>query len=82
MAVVTVTSTEWSAPVELTSAELWQAQAGRLVVTTEATPSGPMDGVVFNGETQDTFEFKAGQTLRYRSYNAHVPCVLVRLAVL
>ena len=66
MAVVRVTSRAWSAPIELTSDELWQVQSGRLMVA-PWTPSGPSDGLIFDGDKLRAHRFYAGDTIVYRA---------------
>lgn len=54
----------WSAPVTLTSAEIWQARSW-VFITTATTPESMTDGIEM--QAGDAIQFASGQVLRHRS---------------
>lgn len=63
MALITDAATAWSAPLTLTTDEIWQARAGSVFVTTTASPAAN-DGLGLH-ETH-AVRLPAGATVRYR----------------
>ena len=57
-------STDWSSPVVLTTAELWQCRAGCVFVSTETAPEAD-GGLQINA--RDGIRLGAGLVVRYRS---------------
>ena len=76
MAVLKVTNTEWSAPVLLTADEIWQVREGDVLIASWE-PSGPVDGFLLSGHSNDAVQFKAGQSVRYRAVNVFNYAILV-----
>lgn len=63
MTIITDASTTWSAPVSLTTDEIWQTRKGSIFVTTSATP-GTDDGISLH--ENHAVRFSAGVSVRYR----------------
>ena len=63
MALITDATTAWSAPVTLTSDEVWQTRKGSIFVSTTASP-GVGDGLALHDN--HAVQFSAGQSVRYR----------------
>lgn len=63
MALITDAGLSWSAPVTLSSDEIWQTRKGSLFVSTTAAPDAE-DGLAL--EEGSAVQFSAGATVRYR----------------
>lgn len=57
-------TSEWSAPITLTSAEIWQARSWAFI-TTATAPESLTDGIEM--QPGDAIRFASGQAVRYRS---------------
>lgn len=77
MALITDAQTTWSAPVTLTSDEVWQTRRGSVFVTTTASP-GPEDGIALH--EYHAVRFSSGSAVRYRK-EAATGALIVREAV-
>lgn len=63
MALITDATTGWSAPVTLTSDEIWQTRKGSIFLTTTPSPATD-DGISLN--EGNAVQFTAGAVVRYR----------------
>ena len=63
MPLITDASSTWSAPVTLTSDEVWQARREGVFLATTTSP-GPDDGVLLRDGA--AVQFSAGRSVRYR----------------
>ena len=63
MALITDAATAWSAPITLTTDEIWQARKGSIFVTTTATPAAD-DGIALH--ENHAVQFPAGVAVSYR----------------
>lgn len=63
MALITDAATAWSAPITLTTDEIWQARKGSIFVTTTATPAVD-DGIALH--ENHAVQFPAGVSVSYR----------------
>lgn len=77
MALITDAATAWSAPVTLTSDEVWQTRKGSVFVTTTANPAAD-DGLALH--ENHAVRFSAGVTVSYRKEGA-TGALIVREAV-
>jgi mannose-6-phosphate isomerase-like protein (cupin superfamily) len=76
--IVNISETAWSAAVTPDSREIWQVQAGAVIMSFGATaPTDPGDGIILRRE--DVIEIEQGEVVRYRRYT-NSPAVLVRKA--
>lgn len=63
MALISDADVTWSAPITLGADEIWQVRAGRVFVTSTATPDAE-DGIeLFENQA---IRLSAGQTVQYR----------------
>ena len=67
MALIRDVSTEWSDPVTLEKAEVWQARSGSIFFTTTAEPESD-DGIAM--VLRDGIRLCAGLSVRYRKEGA------------
>lgn len=67
MALITDAATGWSAPVTLTSDEIWQTRKGSLFLTTTSSPAAE-DGIALN--EGNAVQLAAGSVVRYRKLGA------------
>ena len=68
MAAITEVTDSWSAGVALTEDEVWQVQAGNVLITTKDTPD-PDDGTELSGSRyglKDAVSISSGKTVRYK----------------
>lgn len=77
MALITDATTDWSAPVTLTTEEIWQTRKGSVYVTTTADPDDE-DGLALH-ETH-AVRLPEGAILRYRK-TGETEALIVREAV-
>ena len=63
MALIRDVKTEWSAPIQLESSEIWQARSGSIFITTTIDPESD-DGLTM--VLRDGVRLGAGLTVRYR----------------
>ena len=63
MALISDAATAWSAPITLTSDEIWQARKGAIFVTTTASPAAD-DGIALH--ENHAVQFPAGVSVSYR----------------
>lgn len=63
MALITDTATAWSAPITLSTDEIWQTRKGSVFVTTTATPDAD-DGLALH--ELNAVQLPAGAIVRYR----------------
>lgn len=63
MALITDSVSSWSAPITLSSDEIWQTRRGSVFVSTAATP-GAEDGLAL--QEGAAVQFSAGVSVRYR----------------
>lgn len=77
MALITDAATAWSAPIALTSDEVWQTRKGSAFVTTSASPTAD-DGIALH--ENHAIRFSAGMTVRYRKEGV-TDALIVREAV-
>lgn len=63
MALIRDAQNEWSAPVPLAAAEIWQAREGHVFLTTTAEPESD-DGISLT--LRDGIRLAAGLSVRYR----------------
>ena len=63
MALITDADTAWSAPITLTTDEIWQARRGSVFVTTTSSPAAD-DGMVLL--RYHAVRLSAGSDVRYR----------------
>lgn len=70
-------TSEWSAPITLTSAEIWQARSW-VFITTATPPESLTDGIEM--QPGDAIRFASGQVLRHRS--AEPGAQIIRIPVL
>lgn len=63
MALITDAATGWSAPITLTSDEIWQTRKGSLYLSTTSSPVAD-DGIVLN--EGNAVQLAAGSVVRYR----------------
>lgn len=67
MPLIDTIAAEWSAPVVLTAAEIWQVRAGRILITTETVVA---DDQGIELERGDALEIAGGKTVRFRRISA------------
>ena len=67
MALITDAANGWSAPITLTSDEIWQTRKGSLFLTTTTTPDAD-DGIALN--EGNAVQLAAGSAVRYRKAGA------------
>ena len=77
MSLVTAVATVWSAPVTLTTDEIWQARKGSIFITTTETPVAD-DGIALH--ELHAIQFTAGVQVRYRKEGI-TEALIVREAV-
>lgn len=77
MALITDAALSWSAPVTLTSDEIWQTRRGSALVSTNAAP-GAEDGLAL--QEGSAVQFSAGVSVRYRK-EGHADAWISREAV-
>lgn len=77
MALISDAATSWSAPVTLTSDEIWQTREGSVFVTTTGSPDAE-DGLALH--EFHAVQFPAGASVRYRKEGA-TQALIVREAV-
>lgn len=63
MALITNATTSWSAPLTLTSDEIWQTRKGSVFITTTASPDSD-DGIAL--QENNAVQLPAGAVVRYR----------------
>lgn len=63
MTLITDAANGWSAPVTLTSAEIWQTRKGSFFLTTTSSPDAE-DGIMLN--EGNAVQLTAGSVVRYR----------------
>jgi hypothetical protein len=63
MALITDAAAAWSAPITLTTDEIWQARKGSVFVTTTASPAAE-DGIALH--ENHAVQFPAGVSVSYR----------------
>lgn len=81
MAAITEITENWSAGVTLTEDEVWQAQDGKIKISTKASPD-PDDGIELWGSRKDAISISSGKTVKYmRVKGTNAPCKLTREAV-
>lgn len=78
MALIRDVKNEWSAPVTLTTDEIWQARDGSVFLTTGASPDSD-DGICL--VMRDGVRLGAGLEVRYRK-SGDTAALIVREAVL
>lgn len=67
MPLIDTIAATWSDPVTLTTAEIWQVRAGRILITTEAIVSDDQGLELDRG---DALEIASGKTVRFRKISA------------
>lgn len=77
MALITDAATAWSAPIILTSDEVWQTRKGSVFVTTTVSPAAN-DGLSLH--ENHAVRFSAGASVSYRKEGA-TEALIVREAV-
>ena len=77
MALITDAATAWSAPITLSSDEIWQARKGSVFVTTTASPAVD-DGLALH--ENHAVRFPAGAAVSYRKEGV-TEALIVREAV-
>ena len=77
MALITDAATAWSAPVTLSSDEIWQTRKGSVFVTTTASPDAE-DGIALH--ELNAVQLPAGATVRYRKAGT-TEAMIVREAI-
>ena len=77
MALITDAATTWSAPITLTTDEIWQTRHGSVFVTTTATPAAN-DGIGL--QENHAVRLPAGASVSYRK-EGNTDALIVREAV-
>lgn len=77
MALITDVASNWSAPVTLSSNEVWQVRAGSAYFTTTASPVADDGLELFE---KQAVQFSAGSVVQYRK-SSDIDVVIVRETV-
>lgn len=77
MALISDATTSWSAPITLSSDEIWQTRKGSIFITTAASPSSS-DGIALH--ENHAVRLPSGTTVRYRK-DGVTEALIVREAV-